>query len=663
MPVEQAIGADAGRGTPRMRRTTRPSPQRGGSVAFGLERVGLLAHRHPLIASAVLAVIAAVSIYGLFHLTIDRNLRDLFRSDTPEYQAYLETATAFTDPENQILVLLQGTELTTPEGLQHLLDLHLDLQLLPDVGSVYSLFSLRTAPDAEGGTAPIVSDRSQGLTPDLIAAIREHPLMGRNLLSADGSALVFFISNAEPRASLRSQQALIDAVQMTVRDAFAGTSVHTAVTGLAAVRAEIVALLKRDQLVLNGSGILIGFVLSFIFFRSVAAALMTAVPAMLAGLTLIGWTGTLGVPVTIVSNVVPVLVMILGYADGMHLTAAWRRARDRGLSVRAAERSALREAAAPCMLTALTMAVAFLSMTLSHVTMVRNFGLMGAVGSVAGTWIILAAHAIGGMTIGRFWRRDGHVAKTPLGWLAAPAAGLTRLVVKRAWPIALLSIPLTIVFGVLFLAVPPDYSVRETLPSNGEAAEALSVVDTALGGAFPVEIVLPMPADHVLSPEGLATIRAVHEAAASVPGVESSLSLWSLAEWLGDDVPRASEDLSRLLDQLPQDTRTRLLGTPGALVTVNITELRTTETLALVNRIESAVEAIDPQAFVTGATVVGARESNSGNQSTQQLPRPCDHWRIDPSRLRHAERVDRRCRHRPERPPGHGDRLHPLFHR
>ena len=82
-----------------MRRTTRPSPQRGGSVAFGLERVGLLAHRHALIASAVLAVIAAVSIYGLFHLTIDRNLRDLFRSDTPEYQAYLETATTFTSGE------------------------------------------------------------------------------------------------------------------------------------------------------------------------------------------------------------------------------------------------------------------------------------------------------------------------------------------------------------------------------------------------------------------------------------------------------------------------------------------------------------------------------------------------------------------------------------
>ena len=380
--------------------------------------------------------------------------------------------------------------MTTPEGLQHLLDLHLDLQLLPDVGSVYSLFSLRTAPDAEGGTAPIVSDRSQGLTPDLIAAIREHPLIGRNLLSADGSALVFFISNAEPRASLHQPAGphrcrANDGTRRVRRNerAHRGDGL-----GGCAGQKEIVALLKRDQLVLNGSGILIGFVLSFIFFRSVAAALMTAVPAMLAGLTLIGWTGTLGVPVTIVSNVVPVLVMILGYADGMHLTAAWRRARDRGLSVRAAERSALREAAAPFMLTALTMAVAFLSMTLSHVTMVRNFGLMGAVGSVAGTWIILAAHAIGGMTIGRFWRRDGHVAKTTLGWLAAPAAGLYHPPRCQA---CLADRP---------ALHPAYYRLRRPFPRRsaltircgkrcrrmaGEAAEALSVVDTALGGAFP----------------------------------------------------------------------------------------------------------------------------------------------------------------------------------
>ncbi|MCW5716431.1 MAG: MMPL family transporter [Bauldia sp.] len=578
------------------------------SLGFGLEKVGLVAHRHPLVAAIVLALISVVTVYGMFHVQIDRNLRDMFQGDSESYRTYLEATEDYVDAENQILILVEG-DLTAPGALATLRDLQLELSLLDDAGSVYSLFSLFAPPDVAGRMPPLIDDGLDTLTPETIAAVRSHPILGESLVSAAGTAALFAVAHVEPRASLDEHQALIDEIEALLDDMLAGTGMTTTVTGLAAVRTEIVRLLQRDQLVLNGAGVLCGFVLSFLFFRSWVASLMTAVPAALGGLTLIGWTGALGIPVTIVSNIVPILIMVLGYADGMHITSAWRRARDRGLSPREAEREALLRAAPPCMLTALTMAVAFLSMTISDIAMVRDFGWTGAVGCIIGTWIVLAGHAVTSIVLGRFWKETATTDRTPLGWLAAPIVALTRLVTRFAWPIAIASVPLTVICGYLFLSVPADHSVRETLPSSSPSAQALTVIDEDLGGAFPVQVIVPMNGVAPSSPEGLERIRAVHQAIRGVEGTRSMLSLWSLAGWLGGDADAAAEDVADLLAQLPEQARMRFVGGEGALVTVNISELNTAATLDVVDRIEAAATAAVPDIVMTGSTVVSAREA------------------------------------------------------
>jgi predicted RND superfamily exporter protein len=557
--------------------------------------------------------VGAVAAYGAFHTSVDRDLRDIFRSDSESYEAYVTVAEAFADPENQVLVLVEGAGIRSPEGLQQLLEFHLETQILPDAGAVFSLFSLRTPPDEGGTGTPLLADTSLGLTPEIIDQVRRHPIAGSSLLSADGDVALISVTHAEGRAELADLERLIEAIDEVAARLLTGLDLTATVTGIAPIRAEIVEILQRDQLVLNGAGILIGFILSLAFFRSWTASLMTALPAALAGFVLIGWTAVLGVPVTMVSNVVPILVMVLGYADGMHLSAAWRRRRLRGASPGRAEAGALIDAAAPCMLTALTMAVAFLSMTISDVGMVRDFGLMGAAGTVIGTWIVLAGHAVCARFVGRFWRlRPG--ARIPLEALGGPVERITKNVVRFAWPIAIISVPLTIGLGVLFLSVAPEYSVRETLPAGTPATEALSTIDRSLGGAYPVHVVVEMSDPAEVTADELGRVRSVHEATLTVPGVQSVFSIWSMALWLDPDgavrpdITPVSSQLTDFLDEMSPESVRRFLAHPGALVTVNIPERSTAETLDLIAAIEVAALAADPSSIVTGPTVIAARE-------------------------------------------------------
>ncbi|MGD9737953.1 MAG: RND family transporter [Bauldia sp.] len=579
------------------------------SFGLGVLHVGRLVYGHPRIAGVLLAIIVGLSIYGIFGLSVDRDLRDMFRGESEAYRTYVAMTDAFADPENQLIVLVEGDAIREPATLQRLLDFQFELTLLDGAGSVYSLFSLRTPPDAEGQTQALVAEPSAGLTPELIASIRAHPIAGQSLLSADGSAMVFVVTHSEPKATLDQHNELIAGIDDLVATQLASSGLEVTLTGFAALRTEIVALLKRDQLVLNGSGGIIGLVLSLILFRSIVGAIMTAAPAAMGALLIIGFNGLFGVPVTILSNVVPALIMVIGYADGMHLTSAFRRYRQEGNDFRKAEWLSFVEVGPACMLSALATIVAFLSMFFSNVQILRDFALVGSIGTFFGTWMVLVGHLIVTRLIGRYWKVGEDAPVNILDRAARPVADLTNFVAKHAKPIAAIVVPLTIVFGACLLLVPPEHSVRETLPRGSAASQALNVVDQELGGAFPIQVVVPMDGLDPLSPEGLARIRAVHEAVGAVDGVSRPLSLWSLAAWLGDGAAPVEERLATLVNQLPDETLSRLLGAPGAMVTVNIGEMPTAETAAIIDDVEAAAHAAVPESIVTGSTVVNAREA------------------------------------------------------
>ncbi|MHA1560128.1 MAG: efflux RND transporter permease subunit [Alphaproteobacteria bacterium] len=548
-------------------------------------------------------LVTIVTVIGLGQVSVDRDLRNIFRGESDLFAAYSEAAELYTDSENQELVLIEGTNLGEATNFEKLRDLHLDLSLLPNVGNIFSVFSLRNPPDENDNTTPFIADPSAGLQPPLIAAIRSHPLLGQSVVNADGTALLFVITHAESQAPLVAHDRLIADIQEAVEQVVAGTEMSAVVTGFAPMRSEIVRLLQRDQIALNGFGVIIGFLLSFLLFRSLHSAIMIAAPAAFAGVTILGWTGALGLEATILSTIIPALVMVLGYADGMHLTSAWQRFRRQGYDVVEAERLALIEVGPACFLTAMTTSVAFLSMTFSDLEVVRSFGWIGAFAAILATSMVLIGHGLAARLLGRFWKVGGRSAHSPIIWLSSRCSSLAGWVVQRAWVVAGVAGVATIVAGLGFASVDPDHTLSEALSDKHPMVEALVTIDRELGGSYAVQIVVPMNGLAPDSAAGLAQIRAVHEAVAEVPTGSPPLSLWSLAVWSG------TEEGGAILDWLPEGMRPLFVSPTTAVVTVYIPELPTPETNSLIDAIEAAAEGAVEDTIVTGPTVIGARES------------------------------------------------------
>ena len=572
----------------------------------------MLALKFPRAAATIILALLAISVYGLTQLSFDENLRQIFRGDTQTYRAYVSATDNFADPENELLLLVEGEGISKPDTFSRLQDLQFELQLIDGIESSFSLFSLRQLIDAEGRSATLVSDAGQGLDPALAQKIRAHPLLGEKLLAADGRSLAYYITPSQPKAPLAVFRTLQGRIEAAARDTLKGTGLAATVSGFPAIRAGIIDHLVRDQKVLNAVGAAVGFLLSLIIFRSLAAALMTAVPAVAAGLSVIGLMGAIGVKVTVMSNVVPVLVMILGYTDAMHLNAAWRHAHREGFDARQSEWRAMVAVGPACILTAMTTAFAFLSLTISDVSIVRHFGWIGAIGSIGGAVLVLAIHALLALTIGNYGTASRRSQGVPLDLLAAPSAACARFSTRRAWLLSWIGMALFAAFAFMHFSTPPEHSIREHLAEGDPANEALARLDTNFGGTFPIEVVVPLGGLAPTSEAALARIRAVHEAVATVPGTSTPLSLWSLAQWTGGG-EKGGKLIDDTLKQLTPTAVSRFIGRNNgdALVSVSVHEAPTRIMRPLVDRIEAAAQAAGgAEVVATGMAAMTSRESD-----------------------------------------------------
>lgn len=584
------------------------------SIGFGLERVAWLALKAPRTAAAILLAILALGTFGLTRVTFDQDLRNALASNDEAFQRYTQATAEFVDPENEMLALVEGDNLTDPAVLQKLQDFQFELQLADGVDSVYSLFALRRPPDANGDAPLLVNDPSRGLPPDLINQIRAYPIFGSQLVSPDGKAMLFTITPSVERALPAVERKLMNEIEKTAAEVLGPDGPKVTVTGFSAIRVSVLDILQRDQIVLNAAGALVGFLMSFVVFRSLTAALIVAIPSVAGGLLVIGFMGLLGLPVNVMSPVVPALVMILGYTDGMQLCFAWRRYRNSGMSVREAEERAQRDVAGAVLLAAMTTAIGFMSLVISRVVMVRTFGLTGAIGTIGGAFVVVVTHGLLTNAIGHRWKTTGTSAQSILTWLEGPSRRIGTAVLRFARPISILSTILFVVLGFMHLSVPPQHSIRENLPADSPANAALTRIDAQFGGSLPIQVVVPLHGDAPYSPAGLARIGSVHKAMAEFPELKAPLSLWSVVEWLGGSADEATAKKIETFETTISEQTVRHFynGKDAALVTAYIPSLPTHRINDLVDRVEAAVHAAaGNDVFVTGVTVINARAGGS----------------------------------------------------
>jgi uncharacterized protein len=544
------------------------------TAGFGIERIGLLALRFPRTTLAIIAALLPLCFYGASQLTFSSDVREIFRSGGTEFDRLDTLNSQYPRAGEDVLIAVEGDNLLEPSNLEALQALHLELSLNEDVAHVLSMFSVRAPPEgAEASPQPIfppdVSELDEDEVADLRGRVMAHPLVSGRLLSEDGTLALVALSLREQAYDEEQAREIVDEIRNTTAEVLEGTGLTATLTGETVMQVEIVATLIKDQQTFIGAGIVIGLVVFWLMFRRLLYVLIAGTTTLVGISLLLGTMWLIGQEVNVLTNVVPVVVMVLVFSDALHVLFSIRRSRAAGRPLEESIARAVRNVGPACVLTSLTTMLALLSLMLVDHPFIARFGLTAAIGTGLAVFATLTViPALSALTMRGVKGKSLKVGATVVERLIARLCGVAAdLVARRAPIIAIAGVLVTVGAGLLYAMNEPSYRYSEHLPRDNPAFSAINTINQKLVGSNVIHIAIEWPEDYTLaSDETLNAVADAHALLEKEPTFQGVFSLRNVREWLAQEAQPPGPESLALLQKLDPPLAARLFSPPNRSV-------------------------------------------------------------------------------------------------
>jgi predicted RND superfamily exporter protein len=304
------------------------------------------------------------------------------------------------------------------------------------------------------------------------------------------------------------------------------------ITGLPAIQVEIVDSMRRDVFLFSCLGAALAVGISVVLFRRIAAALLVASGPTVGIIWTVGTLGLIGEPINVLTNIVPVLVLVIGYTDSMHLVLHVRRLLVSGASTREAATSAVRRLGLACALTSLSTAVGFGSLYVASLDGIKTFGWCCALGSVLSFFaVITVVPLLASTPLSRLAVADKPYSAGKL--LALPADWILTRILRHCRVVVAGGAVLTVGLAVVAARLEPDYTLSSDIPHSNEAYQALQHVDSTFGGVMFAYVIVEWPEQYSLRSEPFyEVLEEVHAALEASPELSNPMSVLNLVKSL-----------------------------------------------------------------------------------------------------------------------------------
>ena len=512
--------------------------------------------RRPLVSLALVALLLIASASQLGKLKLDASADSLMLQGDPALDFYREVSEEYGAEDFLLLTWQPQAPLFSDESLLPLRRMADELRELPGVSSVVTVWDvplLESPPVSlseitSGEPLPSLGD--PGIDRDLaLQEFTTSPIYAELLVSSDGELTavqvnlqrderyfellqerdrlrakddegtltsaeaerleeVILAFKAHTAQALEAQSALVQSVREIADDYRSHARIF--VGGVPMITADMVSFVRSD-LVLFGSAILgVMLVVLGIIFRRVRWTVIPLATCIATSTVMLGLLAFLDWRMTVISSNFVAVLLIISLAIAIHLVVRYRELHalhpDWSVHDRVLQTVALM--AVPCIYTGITTIVAFMSLVVSGIQPVIDFGWMMTVGIVVA--LVLAFVLVPCLTEvwpqGRpFVYKKEHQPLTVHFARATEHFGTTILVVTA------------IILGLTALGISRlqvENRFIDYFKDSTEIYQGMELLDSRLGGTIPLDIILSAPDGDVPLP-GLENLDAAAEAPAA----------------------------------------------------------------------------------------------------------------------------------------------------
>lgn len=593
------------------------------SLTFGLERLGLVALRYPIIAAVIVGALTVAAGFGYSKIQVDDSLSELFRTDTQEFRDYETISERFPSSEYDVLIVVSGKGLLERKSVEALRDLVINLQFVDGMDGQVSLFSAREAPEPGKIPGPVFpAELPTGEAyKDLIDQVRRNEIISGKLLSDDGTLTLILLALDRKVVAEQGLGHVVKQIDDTAKEYLKDTGLQMQLSGAPVMQLEIRNAVQRDRFKYNLLGFMFGAIIAYAFFRRFSLMVIAALPPVVAIIWSLGMFGWLGFKLNLFLNVMIPLIMVLGFSDSMQLTVAMRnRLVDGDRRIKAARYATLVVGPA-CVLSSATAFFSFVALFFSESALIRTFGFAGALSTmIAFVACIVLVPLLTRMLIPRStakYTEDLKSHDAAMEWLRRVCGWIAEIGVRHPKTIVSLGLLVVVGLGVIYLTLTPRYRLADQVPDREQAVAASAQLDAKLTGANPLHVMVDYPKNLTLyDPQVLNVIADVHSLIESQSGVGNVWSVETLRRWLAKTQEDTPDKLKEYVSILPDYLTKRFIDEKdnSVVVTGRIPDVDVSDLLPVIEALDQQLETVrkihpDYRIVVTGLSAIAARNS------------------------------------------------------
>ncbi len=435
--------------------------------------------------SIILGFILLGIVSGLFipRLKFSFSFEQFFPQGDPDLAFFQEFIQEFESDDNFLLVAIENKPSVFDTAfLEKFHRYSLDIQGTKHVTQVQSLTKMRSPIKTPFGVSsiPTIHRKNKAKLEQDKRLILSDPRFVNNLINENADAMVVFVKNID-QIDVDQSHEMMDEVN-ALNEQYGWENIH--MLGRANLQDELVQMQKVEIMRSSFLSVLLVSIVLFLIYGRIHGTIISLTSIGLSLLIFLGVMSMLGREFNALSALYPVLLLIVGTSDVIHIKSKYIDELRKGLSKMDAMIVSIKEIGLATLLTSVTTSVGFLTLLTSKVQPIRDFGINAAAGVMiayitvifftTSLLVMLPADKISNNVSKKsFW--DKWVRQIYLTTLHKPKT------------IVITSVILIGVFFYGISIISTNYRIEKNLPRGAQVTEDFKYFEKEFAGFRPLE--------------------------------------------------------------------------------------------------------------------------------------------------------------------------------
>lgn len=352
-----------------------------------IENLMTFGARKPVISFLLVLLITLITAYGVLNLKLDTSYDSMLNRKDPNIPVYDQVIQEF-GSDNLVLIYYEHDNLFSAEKIKIVDDVTYALQDLDIVEKVESLVTTLSIRNSEFGLEINQLISSPPETEEEIAIIKDNalysPLIRGNHLSADGKKAAIIVTLRPTANEPEFNRKAYDTIEQVIKPLRAEFD-NVFQIGNPRVNVEFEQGIFSDLTQITPLAVLVLVASIVLMLRTSMAAILPLITSALSIVWALGFLGYSGIPVNLLTAILPALVIVIGSTEDTHMLAAYLQglAEDDEKQRFPAIRFMAVHVGLPIFITSFTTIIGFLANGFSDITLIKHFGISSAFGMLA----------------------------------------------------------------------------------------------------------------------------------------------------------------------------------------------------------------------------------------------------------------------------------------